>query len=177
MPVKFLLHRCDWFLRVSSDTYGLTLLGSWKLWVRAWGLRGGGWGRRAGRVGWGGFCTGDWMTPFRPPSTPFILSWGLPVRDAMSPPTTGREELPVWPADKPSLRPRLRPFRRGWPKEAGLCWGGGVLWKEREELLRDGLPEWSSWNKNREKESFKGLFTVFAPLSFLRWHVRADYSL
>ena len=126
-------------------TYGLTLLGSWKPCASACGLSGGGWGRRAGSVGWGAFCNGDWITPFRLPSTPFIL----PARDAISPPTIGREELPAWLMDpSPSPRPRLRPFSSGWLKEAGLCWGGGVLWKERDELLRDGLPEWSSWNKD-----------------------------
>lgn len=139
---------CRWNLKKTNSTYGLTLLGSWKPCASAWGLRGGGWGRRAGSVGWGAFCTGDWITPFRLPSTPFMFSWGLPAREAMSPPTTGREVLAAWlMAPKPSLRPRLRPFSRGWLKEAGLCWGGGVLWNERDELLRDGLPEWSSWNK------------------------------
>lgn len=139
-----------WF-KDTLGTYGLTLLGSWKLCASAWGLSGGGWGRRAGSVGWLAFCTGDWITPFRPPSTPFIASWGLPARDAMSPPTTGREEPPAWlMVPKLSLRPRPRPFSKGWLKEAGLCWGGGVLWKERDELLRDGLPEWSSCNKDRK---------------------------
>lgn len=66
----------------------------------------------------------------------------------MSPLTVGREELLDWvTATAASLKLRLRPFSRGWLKEAGLCCGGGVLWKEREELLRDGLPERSSWRK------------------------------
>lgn len=70
----------------------------------------------------------------------------------MSPLTIGREELLDWAtAARPSLKLRPRPLSRGWPKEAGLCCGG-VLWKEREELLRDGLPERSSWkNKNEQK--------------------------
>lgn len=38
-------------------------------------------------------------------------------------------------------------------KEAGLCCGGGVLWKEREELLWDGLPERSSWNKKKQNKN------------------------
>ena len=151
-------------------TYGLTLLGSWKPCASAWGLRGGGWGRRAGSVGWGAFCTGDWITPFRPPSTPFIFSWGLPARDAISPPTTGSEELPAWlMVPKPSLKPRLRPFSMGWLKEAGLCWGGGVLWKEREELLRDGLPEWSSWNKD-VKYQFSYWFVIVADKISYHYH-------
>lgn len=66
----------------------------------------------------------------------------------MSPLTVGREEGLDWvTATTPSLKLRLRPFSRGWLKEAGLCCGGGVLWKEREELLWDGLPERSSWRK------------------------------
>lgn len=66
----------------------------------------------------------------------------------MSPLTVGREEVLDWvTATTPSLKLRLRPFSRGWLKEAGLCCGGGVLWKEREELLWDGLPERSSWRK------------------------------
>lgn len=121
----------------APGTYGLALLGSWKPCASAcWGLSGGGWGRRAGSAGWAAPCAGDWMTPLRPPSTPFMPSCGLPASDAMRPPTTGSEEPPAWP------------LSRGWTKEAGLCWGGGVLWKEREELLRDGLPEWNSWNRH-----------------------------
>lgn len=65
----------------------------------------------------------------------------------MSPPTVGREEPPEGAAAaRPSLKLRPRPLSEGWLKEAGLCCGG-VLWKEREELLRDGLPERSSWGK------------------------------
>lgn len=118
--------RYQWY---HSGTYGLELLGSWKLCARIWWLSGGGWGRRAGSTGCGAPCAGDWITPFTP-------SWGLPASDAMSPPTTGRAE----PAGA-SASPRLNPFSGGCPKEAGLGWGGGVLWKEREELLRDRLPE------------------------------------
>lgn len=139
------------FFSLFKDTYGLTLLGSWKLCASACGFRGGGCGRRAGSVGWGAFWTGDWMTPFRLPSTPFTANWGLPARDAMSPPTTGSEELPAWPTvTRLSLRPLPRPLSRGWLKEAGLCWGGGVLWKERDELLRDGLPECSSCSQDKK---------------------------
>lgn len=65
----------------------------------------------------------------------------------MSPPTVGREELLEGAAaPRPSLKLRPRPLSKGWLKEAGLCCGG-VLWKEREELLRDGLPERSSWGE------------------------------
>lgn len=34
-----------------------------------------------------------------------------------------------------------------------------MLWKERDELLRDGLPECSSWNKH--KRASEQLFTEF----------------
>lgn len=172
--------------KVTLRTYGLALLGSWKLCASAWGLSGGGWGLRAGSWGWLAFCKGDWITPFRLPSTPFIASWGLPARDAMSPPTRGREEPPAWlMAPKPSLRPRPRPFSRGWLKEAGLCWGGGVLWKERDELLRDGLPEWSSCNKDRKSAfqlsecqlAFDVYWVLLLPLDILYSHYMFDDTL
>lgn len=143
---------CLWYYLTTFidvlGTYGLTLLGN--PCANAWGLRGGGCGHRAGRVDWEAFATEDWITPFRLPSIPFTFSWGLPATDAMSPLTVGREELPDRvTAPRPSLKPRLRPLGWGWMKEAGLCCGGGVLWKEREELLWDGLPERSSWNKKK----------------------------
>lgn len=73
--------------------------------------------------------------------------------DAAIPPTAGREELLDWVgAATPSLKLRPRPLSRGWLKEAGLCCGGGVLWKEREELLRDGLPERSSWREMKTSD-------------------------
>lgn len=144
----------DGGLSEPKGTYGLTFLGSWKPWASDWGLIGGGWGRRAGSAGCWAPCAGDWITPFSPPSTPFMFSWGLPVMDAMSPPTTGRVVLPDWlMLARLSVAPLLKPFSSGWPREAGLGWGGGVPWKESEELLRDGLPEWSSWI-NKTKETF-----------------------
>lgn len=74
-------------IRQRGGTHGLMLLGSCRPCASAWRPKGGGWGRRAGRVGWGPFWTGDWITPFRLPSTPFMFSWGLPAWEAMSPPT------------------------------------------------------------------------------------------
>lgn len=137
------------------STYGLTLLGNGNPWARACGLRGGGCGRKVGNVAWEALPKGEWITPFRLLSTPFIFNWGIPAAGAMSPLTVCREELLDWlTATTPSLKLRLRPFRRDWPKEAGLCCGGGVLWKEREELLRDGLPERSSWRKIKTNEKW-----------------------
>lgn len=137
------------------STYGLTLLGNGNPCARAWGLRGGGCGRKVGNVAWGALPKDEWMTPFRPPSTPFIFNWGIPVIDADIPLTVGREELLDWVgATTPSLKLRLRPLSRGWLKEAGLCCGGGVLWKEREELLRDGLPERSSWREIKTSDKW-----------------------
>lgn len=142
---------------VFRSTYGLTLLGNANPWAGACGLRGGGCGREAGNVAWEALPKGEWMTPFRPPWTPFAFSWGSPAADAGSPLTVGREELLGWAtAAAPSLTLRPRPFSRGWPKGAGLCCEGGVLWKEREELLRDGLPERSSWRKRREEKKRGG---------------------
>lgn len=132
------------------STYGLALLGKGNPCARACGLRGGGCGRKAGSVAWEALPKGEWMMPFSPLSTTFIFNWGIPATDAMSPLTVGREELLGWvTAARPSLKLRPKPLSRGWLKEAGLCCGG-VLWKEREELLRDGLPERSSW-KNKHK--------------------------
>lgn len=132
-------------------TYGLALLGSWKLCAIVWWLSGGGWGHRAGSVDWAALWTGECITPFKALSAPFI-SWGLPARDASSPPATGWVEVPAW-LICPKLSHVPRPFIMDWLKEAGLCWGGGVLWKEREELLWDGLPEWRSWeDKNRNEK-------------------------
>lgn len=145
-----------WHLVLATShlsTYGLTLLGNGNPWARACGLRGGGCGRKVGNVAWEALPKGEWITPFRLLSTPFIFNWGIPAAGAMSPLTVCREELLDWlTATTPSLKLRLRPFRRDWPKEAGLCCGGGVLWKEREELLRDGLPERSSWRKIKINE-------------------------
>lgn len=139
---------CFW---VRSCTYGLALLGKGNPCARACGLRGGGCGRKAGNVAWEALPKGEWMTPFRPLSAPFIFNWGIPAADAMSPLTADREELLGWvTATRPLLKLQPRPLSRGWLKEAGLCCGGGVLWKEREELLRDGLPERSSWGGKKE---------------------------
>lgn len=125
-------------VRIDVGTYGLTFLGSCNPCASTRGLSGGGWGRSAGSDGCWALWTGDWITPFIPPSTPFMFSC--------------RAELLDWPMlPKVSFAPRLKPFSMGWPKDAGLCWGGGVPWKESDELLRDGLPEWSSWIRTQKQ--------------------------
>lgn len=164
-----------YFRRCLLSTYGLTLLGNANPCARACGLTGGGCGRKAGNVAWEALPKGEWMTPFRPPSTPFMFNWGSPATDAMSPLTVGREEVLGWvTATAPSPKLRPRPFSRGWLKEAGLWCEGGVLWKEREELLRDGLPERSSWReKKRDRESDLLCFILY----IYWWHYLNSFSL
>lgn len=63
---------------------------------------------------------------------------------------------------------------------AGLCWsrgsGGGVLWKDSEELLRLGQPECGSWGgREREGSEGQGARVTFlalspAPTNMLRAH-------
>lgn len=102
--------------------------------------------------------------PFNPPKSPLRGRAPLPASPPNSPSAMGMAPSPAAPGARPSPFCGWGGSGAGAPgrargRVAGLCWsrgsGGGVLWKDSDELLRLGQPECGSWG-GRGKGGVRG---------------------
>lgn len=123
--------------------------------------------------------------PFNPPRSPLRGRAPLPASPPNSPSAMGIAPSPAAPGARPSPFCGWAGSGAGAPgrargRVAGLCWsrgsGGGVLWKDSDELLRLGQPECGSWGgRGREGSEGQGASVRFlapspAPTNILTEH-------